>query len=218
MPVAASVHLVDDLFPPGRRYSLRTRSLAGLTKDVITTLVEAGDHNPSPLCSLNVHHFHGAAARIGPSDTAFALRGNHLVVEIVAAWERGAGSSEIEWADQTARSLDPNALAGDMRICWARRTRPAPRLPTAAMLIGSWTRSRPTTPTASATRSVCPAADPQAGLLRQRTKRPVRRFVAGTVGAPPVDRADPLARGNPDLTRARRESTSPRRRRVHLGG
>src|SRR6266516_26731 len=36
---------------------------------------------------ISIHHFHGAASRVSASETAFAPRQDHLMVEIVAGWE-----------------------------------------------------------------------------------------------------------------------------------
>ena len=112
MPVADSVHLFDEQFPPGRRYAIRTRSLPGLTAAAIEALISAVDTAPSALCGTSVHHFHGAPTRIGSAETAFSLRSNHLVVEILAQWQDGDGSDEVAWADATARALNSEALPG----------------------------------------------------------------------------------------------------------
>ena len=60
-----------------------------------------------------LHHFHGAATRPGLTDTAFGLRADHLVVEIIAIWPPGDEPSRHRaWADRTSERLAPVALPG----------------------------------------------------------------------------------------------------------
>jgi hypothetical protein len=59
-----------------------------------------------------LHHFHGAAARVPSTATAFALRRDHLLVELVAAWDPGDGTPHREWADAQSQALAPFALPG----------------------------------------------------------------------------------------------------------
>jgi FAD/FMN-containing dehydrogenase len=129
MPPSASVHMGDDLFPHGRCYAIRTRTLGQLTEQAVAALVEAGEHIPSPLCSFNVHHAHGAAARVDPAATAFGTRGDHLMVEVLPAWETGDGAAELAWAAAAVDALNDQALPGgyanvmgpddDHRAAWA---------------------------------------------------------------------------------------------------
>ncbi len=112
MPPSASVHMGDDLFPHGRCYAIRTRTLAQVSRQAVGALVEAGARIPSPLCSFNVHHAHGAAARVDPAATAFGTRGDHLMVEILPAWESGDGAAELAWAAAAVAALDDEALPG----------------------------------------------------------------------------------------------------------
>jgi FAD/FMN-containing dehydrogenase len=61
--------------------------------------------------------FHGAAARVPSEATAFALRRDHVLVEILAAWEpaddpAADGSQHVDWARRTDAELAPLALPG----------------------------------------------------------------------------------------------------------
>jgi len=99
----------------GRHYTIRTRWLAGLTDDTIATLVEAARTVTSPLSAIGLHHFHGAATRVDPAATAFALRREHLLVEIIAAWGPAAADESARherWADMVCDALGPAALPG----------------------------------------------------------------------------------------------------------
>jgi hypothetical protein len=74
----------DGLFPDGGHYAIRTRNLATLTPDAVAAMIEAAETRPGPTAFLNIHHFHGAATRVPPQASAFGLRRDHLMVEIIA--------------------------------------------------------------------------------------------------------------------------------------
>jgi FAD/FMN-containing dehydrogenase len=109
------IHQLDVFTPAGRHYYLQTRSLAGLQTETIEVLIEQGLPLPSPFSTINIHHFHGVASRVGVSETAFALRQNHLMIEIIAAWELQSPDEEqrhLQWAQHISRSLAPYAFKG----------------------------------------------------------------------------------------------------------
>lgn len=109
------IHQLDVFTPAGRHYYLQTRSLAGLQTETIDVLIEQGLPLPSPFSTINIHHFHGVASRVGVSETAFALRQDHLMIEIIAAWETQSPDEEqrhLQWAQHISRSLAPYAFKG----------------------------------------------------------------------------------------------------------
>ncbi|WP_432041810.1 FAD-binding oxidoreductase [Streptomyces cadmiisoli] len=95
-----------------RHYTARTRSVAALTPDVIGALLEGIGSATSPLSGILLHHFHGAAARVAVESTAFGTRRQHLMAEIVAAWEPSDAGPHQAWADSVADMLAANALPG----------------------------------------------------------------------------------------------------------
>ena len=99
----------------GRHHTIRTRWLAELSDDAASILIDAARSVSSPFSAVALHHFHGAAARVAPEATAFALRREHLLVEIIAAWEqaeRGESARHVSWADVVCDELAPAALPG----------------------------------------------------------------------------------------------------------
>ncbi len=118
MPYAAALGLGDQLAQGGRSWAVRTRTLAGLTPHSIATLVAGGASRTSPLSTLNISHFHGAPARVPVASTAFGLRRDHLMVQIIAGWEPGDGDGDGDgarhraWADGVSAALAPDALPG----------------------------------------------------------------------------------------------------------
>ncbi len=99
----------------GRHHLLRTRWLPELTDETAAVLIEAARTVSSPLSVIALHHFHGAAARVPTPDTAFGLRRDHLLVEILAAWEPAASADRARhkgWANNVSDALAPHALPG----------------------------------------------------------------------------------------------------------
>jgi Berberine and berberine like len=106
---------LDSFGEPGRHWALRTRSLPELSDAAEAILIDAGNGLTSPRSCISVHHFHGAAARVPVGDTAFGLRQNHLMVELIACWEPSEtddGSKHRAWADRAAEALAPHAFLG----------------------------------------------------------------------------------------------------------
>lgn len=107
------IHSSDAFTPKGRHYYIQTQSLNGFQTETIEATIEQGLPLPSPFSAINIHHFHGAASRVGVSETAFALRQNHLMVELIAAWEPQDDEQRyIQWAQNLSRSLAPYAFKG----------------------------------------------------------------------------------------------------------
>ena len=94
---------------------MRTRRLAKLTPDAITALVAAGATMTSPYSVLLLDYLHGAATRIADHDSAFGLRRDHFLVEILAGWEPGPtknGTSSCLWVKNLSNVLAQEAFAG----------------------------------------------------------------------------------------------------------
>jgi FAD/FMN-containing dehydrogenase len=113
MPYSAMLGLFDPYVIDGRHYELRTRTVRSLGDDVTDTLLRAGESKSSTFSGIAIHHFHGAATRIPLGDTAFGLRSDHMVVEIVAAWDPAdEGRHHRDWADTVYSELGPQSLDG----------------------------------------------------------------------------------------------------------
>ncbi len=111
----ALIHELDAIAPKGRHYYIQTQSLKGLQTETIEVLSEQGVPLSSPFSLIQGQNFHGAASRVGVSETAFALRQDHLAVEMIAAWEPQSPDEEqrhIEWAQNISQALAPYAFKG----------------------------------------------------------------------------------------------------------
>jgi FAD/FMN-containing dehydrogenase len=103
----------------GRHYAIRTCHLPTLTAETVTALLTAAAARTSARSAVNLHHFHGAAARVPLTATAFGIRREHFMTEIIASWHpadggtgRQEGAEHREWADTAADLLRPHALPG----------------------------------------------------------------------------------------------------------
>ncbi|MGY4642659.1 FAD-binding oxidoreductase [Cellulomonas sp. URHB0016] len=114
-PYAELLRMFDAGAAAGNRYALGTRWLPGLTDDAIAVLVDAAAHFSSPGSLLALHHFHGAATRVAPETTAFALRSEHLLAEVIAGWRPGPVTDDaphLTWVREVGAALAPGALPG----------------------------------------------------------------------------------------------------------
>ncbi|MBV9678462.1 MAG: FAD-binding oxidoreductase [Acidobacteriaceae bacterium] len=99
----------------GCHWWTRTRWLPALTPGAIDVMIAAVASKTSPHSMLFIHPFHGAATRVAPHATAFGLRREHFLLEIIPAWEPNGddGSTHRQWAQELWHSLAPFALPGD---------------------------------------------------------------------------------------------------------
>jgi hypothetical protein len=114
------LHLFEAAAPPRRHYFLQTRSLRGLKPEVVSALIDGGSRKTSPFSAIIVQDFRGAAARVPIGASAFGLREEHFMVEMIAAWESASdraqsnneGQVHEQWARELSRELAPYALPG----------------------------------------------------------------------------------------------------------
>ncbi|QLQ36944.1 FAD-binding oxidoreductase [Micromonospora robiginosa] len=113
LPYEDALRLFDGGMADGNHYLLRTRWLAGVDEPVVAALTAAAGAVSSPFSAIALHHFHGAAARVGVAGTAFGLRADHLLAEIIAVWAPGDDPAPHRaWAERTSAALAPHALPG----------------------------------------------------------------------------------------------------------
>ena len=113
VPYAGLTKVADSQVVNGRHLVARTRSLATLQPGAVSALIAAGDTCPSPFSVITWQYFHGAAARVPLTSTAFGLRANHYMLQIIPAWEPDEdGKPHREWADKTSAALAAYALPG----------------------------------------------------------------------------------------------------------
>ena len=106
--------MLDESYPRGARNYWKSRFIDELGDRAIDTIVESFLKCPSPMGQIVIEHFHGAAARIAPEHTAYALRQSGFNVLLLSQWQAaeadGAGTS---WARTSYAALAP--LVGSRR-------------------------------------------------------------------------------------------------------
>ncbi len=104
----------DPFVALGRHWEVRTRWLAALNADTVDVMSNAIIQKTSPYSVLHWHHHRGAATRIAPASTAFGMRREHFMLEIIACWkpDESDGSPHRQWAQDVWQNLGPFALPG----------------------------------------------------------------------------------------------------------
>jgi FAD/FMN-containing dehydrogenase len=98
--------------PDGRHYYETARMLKELSDEAIETIADYGVACTSPYSLVLIQHVHGAASRVSPTETAFALREESYVMSIVAAWEAGQAHLHRAWARTFWTAMQPFASSG----------------------------------------------------------------------------------------------------------
>jgi len=74
MPYSQLNSMLDGGYPKGALNYWKSSFLTGLSDETIDTMIECFEHCPTPMGQILLEHFHGAASRVGPMDTAFPHR------------------------------------------------------------------------------------------------------------------------------------------------
>jgi FAD/FMN-containing dehydrogenase len=106
------ISLADMGAPEGRHYYEKASTLSDLSDEAIEAMVEYGTACTSPWSQVLIQHVHGAASRVGPSETAFALREESYVISVLAAWDGGQAQRHVAWVRACWRALSPYARSG----------------------------------------------------------------------------------------------------------
>jgi FAD/FMN-containing dehydrogenase len=109
MPYAARQRLLDE---PNATNGLhrywRSAFTEKITDDLVDALVEAASRFSSPLSAFIFFHMHGAAARVSPTETAFAARRTQWDFDAVGQWANGAESAQhIQWVRSLWDKIEP---------------------------------------------------------------------------------------------------------------
>ncbi len=123
-PYGPSLSVFDPFIVNGRRTFMETCWLPALDSAGIDAMIQTMATVTSPVCAIVTHEFRGAAARVPLETTAFGLRRDHVLVEIIAAHDDRSNELEEQhhqWALATRHAFDaialpggyPNLLAGD---------------------------------------------------------------------------------------------------------
>ncbi len=109
------ISMLDAIVPRGRHYYSKACSLPTLSEGIFDAMIEAHTARPSPWTQIVLQHVHGATSRVGPTETAFALRKEYHSLQIMASWtadEALAADTTIKWVRGLWRAVEPFATNG----------------------------------------------------------------------------------------------------------
>ena len=116
MAYGTALTIFDPYLVDGRRTFMETCSLPALDSAGIDVFIQAMETAVSPGCAIFTHEFKGVAARVPAEATAFGLRCEHVLVEILAVCadraDPGEGQRHRKWARATLAQFDAMALPG----------------------------------------------------------------------------------------------------------
>ena len=100
--------MLDASYPRGARNYWKSRFVNELGDGAIDSIVDAFMRCPSPMGQVVIEHFHGAAARIAPDRTAYALRQDGFNVLVLSQWQSPEGDAGGKsWARDSYAALAP---------------------------------------------------------------------------------------------------------------
>ena len=98
MPYASINQLFDAGFPKGALNYWKSSFLTSLTDDVIDTAIDWYGRVPSPMSGILFEHWHGAATRVGVSETSFPHRAVGYNLLLASEWTNAADTQRnIAW-------------------------------------------------------------------------------------------------------------------------
>src|SRR5215831_16916604 len=113
MPYCQLNSMLDTGFPRGALNYWKSSFLTQLSDAAIGTMIDCFARCPSPMAQLLLEHIHGAAARIGASDTAFPHRGEGYNFLVLAQWMQPADTrAGVAWARETYERMQPFFASG----------------------------------------------------------------------------------------------------------
>jgi len=109
MPYVALNGMLDAAFPKGALNYWKSHFIDRLADEAIDTLIGRFSTCPSPMGQILLEHFHGAATRVPPGETAYFLRSGGYNSLLLAEWTDPAQSDAcIAWARNSYAALQPH--------------------------------------------------------------------------------------------------------------
>ena len=109
MPYAVRNTLLDGALPRTARATTGSRISAKTLSDAaIDVIVDSFKQCPSPMSQIVIESFHGAATRVAPTDTAYALRAKGFNILVISQWMApGDDTAGIAWARNAYAAIQP---------------------------------------------------------------------------------------------------------------
>jgi FAD/FMN-containing dehydrogenase len=113
IPYAQLNAMLDESYPRGARNYWKSRFCKELTDAAIETIIDRFAGCSSPMSQILIERFHGAATRIAPTETAYALRAAGFNVLVVSQWAApSADEAGTAWARGTYSALESFVAPG----------------------------------------------------------------------------------------------------------
>ena len=109
-PYAGWQQALDPLFPRGLHNYFRSAFLRTADDRALSVLAESFAALPNALTEIHVHQLGGAMNRVRADATAFAMRDQEFIVNVVARTPTADGFGAVaEWARGVTAALGPDA-------------------------------------------------------------------------------------------------------------
>jgi FAD/FMN-containing dehydrogenase len=113
MPYSTVNTLFDAGFPKGALNYWKSSFLTSLTDGAIDTMIDHFAAAPSPMSALLLEHFHGAAVRVNPTETAFPHRTVGYNFLAVGEWTDPAATRDnVAWTRGVYTAMTPHFAPG----------------------------------------------------------------------------------------------------------
>ena len=108
MPYPAINTMLDAGYQKGSLNYWKSSFFRELSDDAIQTMIDAFPSCPSPMTGLLLEYYHGAAVRVGVSDTAVQFRDAGYNLVMTSVWTDPATTdANIAWSRTTYSALEP---------------------------------------------------------------------------------------------------------------
>jgi hypothetical protein len=105
--------MADWEFPIGHRYYTKSGYMKSLDDQAIAIMIHALKTIPSPMTQIEVGYQGGAAARVGPDETAFGDRSSPFIINILGTWADAAeDGANVTWIRTLFAKLQPFMTPG----------------------------------------------------------------------------------------------------------
>jgi FAD/FMN-containing dehydrogenase len=109
-PYAGWQQALDPLYPRGIHNYFRAAFLPELDDRTLRVLQESFATLPNALAEIHVQHLGGAVGTVAAQDTAYAMRDQEFIVNVIARTPGATGFDEVvEWARGVVAELGPDA-------------------------------------------------------------------------------------------------------------
>ena len=109
-PYAGWQQSLDPLYPRGVHNYFRSAFLRTADDAALRVLLDSFSNLPNAMTEIHMHHLGGAVNRVAADATAFAVRDQEFIVNVVARTPSAEGFSDVvEWARALTSALGPDA-------------------------------------------------------------------------------------------------------------